>query len=128
MAQFACNYISKILGRAVTVNVIVPSPAYGEASASYCPEVSFPVLYLIPGDGGDENSWMRYTSIERYAEENRIAVVMCPVENTAGLDQTVFIPFGKTQPYTDPDSRFIDIRNICFSRFITEELVEFVSG
>lgn len=127
MAQFVCNYISKTLGRAITISVIVPSPAFGE-EASYCPEAPYPVLYLLPGDGGDENTWMRYTSIERYAEENRIAVVMCAVENTAGLDQTVFIPFGKTVPYTDPACDFIDIRDISFTQLITEELPAFVSG
>lgn len=128
MAQFTCNYISKVLGRAVTVNAIVPSPAFGEAGRDYTPVTPYPVIYLLAGDGSDENTWMRYTSIERYAEENNIAVVTCPVENTAGLDQTVYIPFGDTQPYTDPESRFIDIRLIPFSKFITDELVEFISG
>lgn len=128
MAQFTCNYISKILGRAITVNAIVPSPAFGENGRGYCPTVPYPVVYLLSGDGSDENTWMRYTAIERYAEENNIAVVMCPLENTAGLDQTVYIPFGSTQPYTDPKSRFIDIRQISFSKWITEELVEFISG
>lgn len=128
MAQFVCNYISKVLGRAVTVNVIVPSPAFGENGRPYIPSAPYPVVYLLAGDGSDENTWMRYTSIERYAEENNIAVVLCPVENTAGLEQTVYIPFGSTQPTTDPESPFIDIRSISFPEFITEELVEFVTG
>lgn len=128
MAQFTCNYISKVLGRAITVNAIVPSPAFGETGRDYNPSAPYPVVYLLCGDGSDENTWMRYTSIERYAEENNIAVVMCPVENTAGLDQTVYIPFGNVQPYTDAESGFIDIRQILFSKFITSELVEFISG
>lgn len=128
MAQFVCNYISKVLGRAVTVNVIVPSPAFGENGRPYIPGAPYPVVYLLAGDGCDENTWMRYTSIERYAEENNIAVVLCPVENTAGLEQTVYIPFGSTQPETDPASPFIDIRTISFPEFITEELVDFIAG
>lgn len=36
----------------------------------------YPVLYLLHGGGGNAQDWIRYTSIERYAEENEIAVIM----------------------------------------------------
>lgn len=41
-----------------------------------------PVLYLLHGLSDDESAWMRQTSIERYASEYGIAVVMPRVERS----------------------------------------------
>jgi S-formylglutathione hydrolase FrmB len=43
----------------------------------------FPVLYLLHGYGNDYQAWLRYTSIQRYAEEHRIAVVTFSCHNKA---------------------------------------------
>ena len=39
-------------------------------------------LYLLHGGGGNGMDWLRYTSIERFAQERRIAVVMPEVDGT----------------------------------------------
>ena len=40
------------------------------------PETGFPTLYLLHGMTDDYTVWTRRTSIERYAEDKRIAVIM----------------------------------------------------
>ena len=47
------------------------------------PPAKFPVLYLLHGRGNDYQCWTRYTSVERLAEEQRIAVVTFNGENKA---------------------------------------------
>ncbi len=93
MSQCTCNFISYTLARSVTVNVIIPGPVFSDASPTHIPSSPYPVLYLIHGGCGNENVWLRYTSLERYAEERQIAVVTCGLENTAGSDVSVSIPF-----------------------------------
>jgi putative tributyrin esterase len=41
------------------------------------PETGWPLLLLIHGLGGSYESWQRYTSVERYAEAYKVAVI-CP--------------------------------------------------
>lgn len=54
---------------------------------------TYPVLYLLHGAGGDCGSWLRYTSVERYAEENKIAVVMPSAYNSCYADMVNGIPY-----------------------------------
>lgn len=67
------HFKSKELKRAVTVNVLIPD-------ALAFADQSFRTLWLLHGLSDDQNGWMRYTSIERYANEHRLAVVMPGVE------------------------------------------------
>ncbi|MCT2296703.1 esterase family protein [Brachybacterium muris] len=48
-----------------------------------------PVLYLLHGLSGDCTSWERRTSIERYADEKGIAVVMPEVRRSFYTDEAV---------------------------------------
>lgn len=62
------NYFSDVLGMGMSMNVVLPDNVNdGE---------KFPVLFLLHDHGGDHTTWIRNTSVERYAEERRIAVVM----------------------------------------------------
>jgi len=74
MAFLECHFQSAVLGRAVSVNVILPQSPYQPATVP--PEKRFPVLYLLHGLSDDATMWFRRTSIERYADLHRIAVVM----------------------------------------------------
>ena len=47
-------------------------------------------LYLIHGGAGNAQDWTRYTSIERYAEENNIAVVMPEVGGSSFYADMVY--------------------------------------
>ena len=78
MSYFELKYFSKILSRNVTASVLLPNPK-GDPLA--VPE-SYKTLYLLHGLSGDHTSWMRSTSIERYANDYGIAVVMPSVERS----------------------------------------------
>ncbi|MCI6287532.1 MAG: esterase family protein [Lentisphaeria bacterium] len=77
MAFFECKFFSESLGMSVSANVIMPQntlrqigmKGVGAADAA-------PVLYLLHGLSDDETIWMRRTSIERYAAQYGLAVVM----------------------------------------------------
>lgn len=75
-----CCFDSWALGHAVRATVILPSDVGAGMRKTHQCEGRFPVLYLLHGGGGDDSSWLRFTSIERYASERRIAVVLpsCP--------------------------------------------------
>ncbi len=63
------SFLPKTLGFHTNVYILLP---YGNIKEIK----SYPVLYLLHGGGGNAQDWIRYTSIERYADENEIAVVM----------------------------------------------------
>lgn len=65
-------YRSDALNKQVTVNVILPVD----------PAKEYKTLYLLHGLGDDQNAWIRKSSIERYAEEYKIAVVMPNVDRS----------------------------------------------
>ena len=79
MSYFELKYSSKALSRNVTVSVILPNPEKGEELR--VPE-HYKTLYLLHGLAGDHTSWVRNTSIERYAADYGIAVVMPSVERS----------------------------------------------
>ena len=47
----------------------------------------FPLLYLLHGLSDDHTAWVRYTSIERYADAYGLAVVMPQVHRSFYTDQ-----------------------------------------
>ena len=81
------NYISNALGRAIDVQLVIPSPVYADtlpfqpAKPVYVPKAKYPVIYLLHGVGNDGHSWLSYTQAELFAEENNIAVVTFGAEN-----------------------------------------------
>ncbi|MEA4939343.1 MAG: alpha/beta hydrolase family protein [Christensenella sp.] len=87
MAYFQCNFYSQVLQFSTTIGVILPSPdsndIFGSGDLAYfTPGVRFQTLYLFHGAYGDYSDWMRNTSIERYAQQRRIAVVMPSAGNS----------------------------------------------
>ena len=84
MAFISLNYPSAALDQNTGVSIILPDPGEGllrpgkEGQARPC----YPVLYLLHGTYGDHTDWCRYTSIERYAREWGLAVVMPACGNT----------------------------------------------
>lgn len=66
MAFIQCDFFSTVLQLSVSMNVVLPQP----------PRPSYPVLYLLHGMSDDHTIWMRRTSIERYADQYGLAVVM----------------------------------------------------
>lgn len=93
MAKLVCNVISYTLQRTVDITVIVPSVTIPESMQMKMPgaeepvkpthqiKEKYPVLYLLHGFGNNHAQWSGYTSLELYAEERNIAVVMISGEN-----------------------------------------------
>jgi len=65
MALLTCHVESDALQVATTFTVVLPEGFHDP-----------PVLYLLHGLTDDHSGWTRYTSVERYAEEAGLAVVM----------------------------------------------------
>lgn len=88
MALMETHYYSSSLGSNITLNVFVPTPGSSEAitqinhSEKYNYEEGLPVLYLLHGAYGDAFSWIRYSNIDRYAQERGVVVVMASAENS----------------------------------------------
>lgn len=77
MALIQCRFSSEVLGINTSMTVILPQVTGKERH---------PVLYLLHGYGDDDTAWIRYTSIERYAAESGLAVVMPQVDHSYYTD------------------------------------------
>ncbi|UKS30418.1 esterase family protein [Paenibacillus sp. HWE-109] len=87
MAFIDCHFFSDSLGVSASMHVILPQVAksqIGLASSVYGDK--HPTLYLLHGLSDDHTIWMRRTSIERYASELGIAVVMPAVNRSFYAD------------------------------------------
>lgn len=68
MSLIHANLYSNVLGRSAEFEALLPdAPA---------PEAGFPILFLLHGMTDDHTAWQRFTSIERYADECGLAVIM----------------------------------------------------
>ena len=77
MALMECSIFSEALGMCANVHVIVPQPTLGQIGLKGVGKPDgCPVLYLLHGHSDDHSIWLRRTSIERYASQFGIAVVM----------------------------------------------------
>ena len=78
MAFISLNYFSEALGKQTEVYVVIPQKSnngeIGIGSAKGADK--YKCLYLLHGHSDDHTIWMRRTSIERYATEYGICVVM----------------------------------------------------
>jgi putative tributyrin esterase len=73
-----CDIHSNELGMATQVNVIMPQKMTNAIGIDSAKEEikDIPVLYLLHGCSDDHTIWSRRTSIERYAAEYNLAIVM----------------------------------------------------
>lgn len=88
MALLQTSFFSQVLGVAASMNVIIPETeqGIGIASAQADSDRPLPVLYLLHGLSDDHSIWLRRTSIERYAAQYRLAVVMPAVNRSFYTD------------------------------------------
>ncbi len=73
MALIRCDFDSEALELSTSMTVILPD---GEGAESP------PVLYLLHGLTDDDTAWSRFTSVERYAAEHGLAVIMPQVHRS----------------------------------------------
>lgn len=75
------HFASKALNRQTMVSIILP-----QADDTTPKHWKCQTLWLLHGMQGDATDWLRFTSIERYAEENHLMVVMPGVDNSFYAD------------------------------------------
>jgi len=78
MAIFRCDVASKELEMYTTVNVIIPNDIIKKSNLK--------VVYLLHGHSDNSSAWSRNTSIERYAQNYGVAVVMPEVQKSFYID------------------------------------------
>lgn len=87
MANIHCNYYSDALKLNTDINVVIPTPNSDELmnhkDTGYWHEgARYQVLYLLHGTYGDYSDWCHLTSIEKYAQNHKVMVVMPSVANS----------------------------------------------
>ncbi|QGQ98894.1 esterase family protein [Paenibacillus psychroresistens] len=87
MAFIQCSFYSEALGLSTSMSVILPQQTTTQIGmAGNVIATKHPTLYLLHGLSDDHSIWMRRTSIERYASELGIAVVMPSVHRSFYAD------------------------------------------
>ena len=112
MAFFQVNFFSPTLRFGTDVNVVIPTPNSDELmnhkdTSYFHTGAKYQVLYLLHGAYGDYSDWMRLTSIEKYAQNHKIAVVMPSASNSFYQDM---------------------YRGSQYLTYLTEELPEFIES
>ena len=101
MAFLQVQFFSKTLNVASTVNMIMPEADQGIGVKGRGSRKAPKVLYLLHGYSDDHSIWMRRTSVERYAANHNLAIIMPAVNHS----------FYCNEPY---DERYWD--------YVSEEL------
>lgn len=81
MAYFSGTIKSEVLDMDTNLHVYLPYDIPKETM-----QIPAKVLYLLHGQGSNSSSWMRWTSIARYAKDRGIAVIMPEVQRSFYLD------------------------------------------
>ncbi len=78
MALINIKFSSTVLGRQSDINVIIPQRATGGEIGidNNAKDVKYKTLVLLHGLSDDNSIWLRRTSIDRYATERGIAVII----------------------------------------------------
>lgn len=81
MAIIQANFMSKTLMRTVPINVILPADKMTFPGMPQREDKPFKTLYLLHGVFGSYVDWLSGTRVQRWAEENDLAVVMPSGDN-----------------------------------------------
>ena len=109
MATMNMNFLSKALGMQTTVSIILPSFSFSDAMGDdkhlgyYRDGMKFQTLWLLHGFSGDNEDYIKFTNIVRYAQDHQLAVIM---------------PAAYNASYTD------DPEGAKYMSFVTDELPE----
>ena len=114
MALLHVDFYSDALGRSTHMDAILP-----EKSSSH----HWKTLYLLHGMTDDHSTWQRRTSVERYAEERELAVIL----PDGDLKWYADTPWGES--YFDFVSReLVQITRRMFPRLSRDRADTFVAG
>ena len=91
MAFLQVQFFSETLNVASTVNVILPEADQGIGVKGRGSRKAPKVLYLLHGYSDDHSIWMRRTSVERYAANHNLAIIMPAVNHSFYCNE----PYGE---------------------------------
>ena len=95
MALVRCDFFSEVLEVGTTLTAVLPQAGESQIGVSTSStgrddstgQDGFPLLYLLHGLSDDATAWQRYSSVERYAAEHGLAVVMPHVGRSFYADE-----------------------------------------
>jgi len=93
MALLQVSSFSKTLGMQIPMQVILPDLNVGAVESIVAGSEYYPVLYLLHGMSSDHMSWCSRSSIERYAMDKGIAVIMPTTHLAWYTDQVHGLPY-----------------------------------
>ena len=89
MAVIKMNFLSQALGMQTNVTICLPSYSFADRLAGreevYVPGMKYQVLWLLHGGSGDDSDYVNFSNITRYADDNKLAVIM-PADYNASYD------------------------------------------
>lgn len=106
MALIRVDFISESLKRTITLNAILPTDKFVRPGTPKPEKKPFKTLYLLHGIFGNYTDWVTGTRIQRWAQDNDLAVIM---------------PSGENGFYVDHPGRGDQL----YGEFIGQELVQF---
>lgn len=84
MAHLRCDFRSEVLDMNTSMTVVLPEGV---------PQSEVRVIYLFHGLADNCSGWSRYTSVERYAREHRVALVIPEVQRSFYADMENGLPY-----------------------------------
>ncbi|MCU9612366.1 esterase family protein [Caldibacillus lycopersici] len=84
MPLIKVDFFSEVLSLSTSVTVLLPKQPFEEGKKRA--NNKFPTLFLLHGFSDDHSAWTRMTSIERYVEQQGLAVVMPQVDHSFYTD------------------------------------------
>lgn len=99
MATLSMNFLSKALGMQTTVNIIIPTYSFADTQTGshgdyYEEGMKYQVLWLLHGFSGDQDDYIKFSNIVRYAEEHKLVVVMPAAYNMAYTDMNPGVKYA----------------------------------
>ena len=89
MAVIKMNFLSQCLGMQTNVTICLPSYSFKDRMDGreevYVPGMKYQVLWLLHGGTGDDSDYLHFSNITRFADDNKLAVVM-PADYNASYD------------------------------------------
>ena len=80
MAVIKMNFLSDALRMQTNVTICLPSKSFADRMSGrdevYVQGMKYQVLWLLHGGTGDDSDYVNFSNIVRYADNNKIAVVM----------------------------------------------------
>ncbi|GAA3303811.1 esterase family protein [Dactylosporangium vinaceum] len=86
MVRIRCDFFSDALGFATSMTVLLPAPTPDRPA-------ELPTLYLLHGLSDDDTAWTRFTTLEQYAADMQLAIVMPQVQRSFYTDEVWGRPY-----------------------------------